>query len=469
MNIEIVIALLLAVIAAALVIHLYRQSKSQTGKPSSFGSGSDAEQIATLNAEKAALESSLKEKSAQLLQCEENCRQLRERITKLELDNREQQTRLKAEQDKLRALTEQFEKQKSDLKNEFKVLSEEIFQHRQKALHEQNKEGIGALIKPLQEQISQFQKRVNDVHTETVKGHSSLEAEIKKITEVGLKIGEDASNLSSALKGDSRQRGAWGEAQLERTLEMSGLIKDTHYQKQSAFKDQHNKQKLIDYLIMLPNNQHIVIDSKVSLLAYDRAVAAENENEQKAAMDEHIKAIKKHIDDLASKDYANLYGLHSPNYVLMFMPIESAYIEALKWSKDLFAYGYNKNIVLVSHTTLIPILRVVANLWMLEQSNRQILSISDKAGDIYNSVCTVAGRMQKLGNTLNTASGHYNEAVTAIVGLQGLQGKVERFAQLSTKANKKMPDLEPRYFEYKTKSLNIQPLEETEQDEKHDK
>ena len=457
MNIEITIALF-AVIAAVVFAYLYKQSTSQAN--AQYKKLNDAnEQMATLRAENAALENSQKEKSERLLKADGDCSVLRERNTQLEMNNREQQTKLKAEQDKLRILEAQFEKQKSQLRDEFKVLSEEILSQRQQTLHEQNKEGIGALIKPLQEQIWQFQKRVNDVHSETIKGHTSLETEIKKIMEVGIKIGEDADNLSSALKGDPRQRGAWGEAQLERTLEMSGLVKDTHYRKQAAFKDQDGRQKIIDYLIMLPDDHHIVIDSKVSLLAYDRAVAAEDENTQAAAMDEHIRAVKKHVDDLAAKDYTDLIGIHSPNYVLMFMPIESAYIEALKWSKDLFGYGYGKNIVLVSHTTLIPILRVVANLWMLEQSNQQVREICNNAGDIHNSVCLIAERIKRLGDTLNTASKHYNDAVTAISGRQGIQGKVERFVQLSPRANKEMPDLEHRHFEYKTDSLNIQPLE----------
>ena len=465
MGIEIIIALFAGLAAGAFIA--YRRQHTQAEKQRT-GLNAARERIATLEAEKAALARDQKEKSEQLLESDKNCLALREQITQLEVDSRGQQIKLKAEQDKLQALEDQFEKQKSELKNEFKVLSEEILEKRQKALHEQNEKGISTLIQPLQAKIEQFQKRVNEVHVETVKGHTSLEAEIKKIMDVGLKIGEDADNLSLALKGDSRQRGAWGEAQLERTLEMSGLIKDIHYQKQAAFKDQEGKQKFLDYLIMLPDKHHIVIDSKVSLLAYDRAVAAKDESEQARAMDEHIKAIKRHIDDLAAKDYTDLIGVHSPNYVLMFMPIESAYIEALKWGKDLFGYGYNKNIVLVSHTTLIPILRVVANLWMLEQSNQQAREIGNKAGDIYNSVCLVADRIQKLGDTLNTASRHYNDAVTAISGRQGLQGKVERFTRLSARASKEMPDLEPRHFEYKTKSLNIQPLDtppnEIEQD-----
>jgi DNA recombination protein RmuC len=268
-------------------------------------------------------------------------------------------------------------------------------------------------------------------------------------------MSDEANNLASALKGDSKQRGAWGEAQLKRTLEMSGLIEDEHYATEKNFKDEKGNNKRTDYVIKLPDNKHIIIDSKVSLVAYDRAVSAETPEESTLAMDQHIDAIKKHIDDLASKDYTNVIGMDSPSFVLMFMPIEPAYIEALKHNRGLFEYGYNKNIVLVSHTTLIPILRTVSNLWMIERSNAEAREISDKAGEIYNTVCTVAERLEKLGGTLNTASKHYNNTVRSLVGQQGLYGKVNRFTQLSTKINKTLPDLKPEEIDHETERLQM--------------
>jgi len=355
-----------------------------------------------------------------------------------------------------------FEKQKEDLKTEFKVVSEEIIKQRQESLNEQNKEGVGALLKPLQEQINGFQQRVNEVHTESIKGNTNLEAEIKKVLDVGLKMRDEASNLTSALKGDSQKRGAWGEAQLERTLEMSGLIEDAHYEKQSSFQDSEGKQKQTDYLIKLPDNKHIIIDSKVQLVAYDKAVAAETPEEEALALDEHVKAVKANIDDLVKKDYTNLIGMRSPSFVLMFIPIEPAYIDALKNKKDLFNYGYEKGIVLVSHTTLIPILRTVANLWMMEQSNQEAREISEKAGDIYNQVCTVAERLQKVGTSLKAVSNNYNNTVTSLVGQQGLHGKVERFNQLSSKVSKSMPALEPAHIDFETERLALaaEPIQE---------
>ena len=359
---------------------------------------------------------------------------------------------------------EQFTETKQSLTKEFENLANKIFEEKGKTFTDTSKSSIDVLLQPFREQIEGFQKRVNEVHESSIRGNSSLNAEIQKVLDIGLKMSSEANNLTSALKGDSQQRGAWGEAQLRRTLEMSGLVEETHFEVQSTFKDAEGKQKQTDYLIKLPDNKHIIIDSKVSLVAYDRAISAESPEAYQLAMADHIKAVRKHIDDLASKDYTNVLGMRSPSFVLMFMPIEPAYIEALKSNKDLFEYGYKKSVVLVSHTTLIPILRTVSNLWMMERSNAEAREISEKAGDIYNQVCVVAERLSKLGNTLSTVSNHYNSTVKALAGQQGLYGKVERFNQLSTKVSKSLPHLEPIQRDYETErlSLIVEAIEDTE-------
>jgi DNA recombination protein RmuC len=362
---------------------------------------------------------------------------------------------------------QQFEESKKQLKIEFENLAGKILDEKAKVLGENSRSSIDSLLKPFREQIEGFQKRVNDVHTESVKGNASLESEIKKVLDIGLKMGKDANNLTSALKGDSQKRGGWGEAQLERTLEMSGLVLGTHFDKQSSFKDTDGRRKQTDYLINVPGGKQMIIDSKVSLVAYDKVVAADSPEAQAIALSEHANSVKRHIDDLSSKDYTNLIGVRSPSFVLMFMPIEPAYIEALKYEKDLFSYGYDKNIVLVSHTTLIPILRTVANLWMMERSNKEAREISEKAGDVFNQVCEVAIRLQKLGGSLSAASNHYNDTLTSIAGRQGLHGKVERFSQLSSKVSKTMPTLEPlnKDLEHDRLSLIVEPLEVVEPDD----
>lgn len=397
----------------------------------------------------------LKEAKQALADQQDSFSQLQQRYQTQSNEYTELKTTLQRKEEHFKEQMLQLSETKQSLTKEFENLSNKIFEEKGKTFTQTSQVSMDNLLKPFREQIEGFQKRINEVHDVSLRGQSSLSAEVRKVLEIGLNMSKEASNLTSALKGDSQQRGAWGEAQLRRTLEMSGLMEDTHYEAQSAFKDAEGKQKQTDYLIKLPDGKHIIIDSKVALNAYDRAVGAETPEEYQLAMNEHIKAVRKHIDDLAAKDYTNLVGIHSPSFVLMFMPIEPAYIEALKSKKDLFEYGYKKGIVLVSHTTLIPILRTVSNLWMIERSNTEAREISERAGEIYNSVCTVAERLSKLGGTLSTVSNHYNSTVTALAGQQGLYGKVDRFNQLSAKVNKSLPQIEAAHLDFETERLAL--------------
>jgi len=390
--------------------------------------------------------------------------QLQERYQKLSNECTEIKTTLSRKEEHFKEQLQQLSETRQSLTKEFENLAHKIFEEKGKTFTRSTQEGIDTMLKPFREQIEGFQKRVNEVHDASIQGNTNLNAEIKKILDIGLQMSKEANNLTSALKGDSQQRGAWGEAQLRRTLEMSGLIQDAHFEVQSSFKDSEGKQKHTDYLIKLPDGKHIIIDSKVSLNAYDKAVGATTPEEYQLAMSEHIKGVRRHIDDLASKDYTTLAGIRSPSFVLMFMPIEPAYIEALKSNKDLFEYGYRKGIVLVSHTTLIPILRTVSNLWMMERSNAEAREIGEKAAEIFNQVCLVAERLSKLGGTLQTVSNHYNSTVKALAGQQGLYGKVERFGQLSAKVNKSLPALEANHTDIETERLSLiaEPIVEQE-------
>lgn len=388
--------------------------------------------------------------------------QLQDRYTGLSTEYTELKTSLDERDTSHHEKVAQLEQSKHALTKEFENLANKIFEEKGKTFTDTSKSSIDVMLKPFREQIEGFQKRINDVHDASLKGNTHLNAEIKKVLDIGLKMSAEATNLSSALKGDSQKRGAWGEAQLERTLEMSGLMPDAHFEKQSTFKDAEGKSKQTDFIINLPDNKHIIIDSKVQLVAYDRAISAESEDAYNRAVGEHAKSVKAHIDDLVKKDYTNLIGVRSPSFILMFMPIEPAYIEALKHSKDLFSYGYDKGIVLVSHTTLLPILRTVANLWVMEKSNKEAREISDSAGLIYNNVVLVAEKLNRLGNTLTSASNHYNDTVKSLVGKQGLYGKVDRFTQLSSKVNKTMPALEPKHIDFETEKLSLiaEPIQE---------
>ena len=385
----------------------------------------------------------LGERTQELEQLRLDMASLSEQFNELRNDHTRLHTQHREREDRHVEQVQLLNEARDNLKKEFENLAHRIFEDKGKSFTATSKDSLEAMLKPFREQITGFQTRINEVHSESLKGNTALEKEIHKVLEVGLEMNTQASNLSVALKGDKKTAGNWGEAQLERTLQLAGLQPGEHYESQASFKDADGKRKLPDFVIRLPDDKRLIIDSKVSLIDYDRAIAAETDAARNEALDAHARAVRNHIDDLASKDYANLPEIGSPDFVLMFMPIEPAYIEAMKHNRELFNYGYQKGVVMVSHTTLMPILRTVANLWIIDKSNKEAREIGSRAGEIYNQVCMVAERLNKLGNTLKAANNHYNDTVKGLVGKQGLHGKVERFQHLSTQSTKDMPALEP--------------------------
>jgi DNA recombination protein RmuC len=333
-----------------------------------------------------------------------------------------------------------LEDAKKVLKLEFEKAAQTLVSQGERTLASRNQESLDQLLKPLSEKIDGFQSRVNQVHTDLTGQNAVLKTQIKQLHDMGQVMSSEASNLTQALKGDKKLVGNWGEAQLERTLELAGLRRGEHYEAQQAFKGEDGQRLLPDFVIFLPQDKHIVIDSKVSLVDYERAITTDDEAVRTQSLAAHANAVKRHIDQLSDKDYANLAGLQSPDFVLMFMPVEPAYIEIMRANRELFNYGYKKNVILVSHTTLMPILRTVANLWMVERSNEEAREISDRAGDIFNAVCLVAERMESVGSSLSQTTRRYNDAVKSLVGRQGLHGKVDRFQTLSTRVSKSFPD-----------------------------
>lgn len=407
----------------------------------------------------ARLEQELQSMRRELQQSSANNQQLTTELAELK-------THLANKEQNFKEQLANLQQAKQVLSQEFENIANKVFEEKNKAFTQTSQTSIDQLLKPFREQIDAFQKRSNDVHDASLKSQVQLESEIKKVLEIGIKMGEDAKNLATALKGDSQQRGAWGEAQLERTLQISGLIKNDHYQAQTSFVDEQGRNKRTDYIIKLPDGKHLIIDSKVTLNAYSRVVEAESTEDYNRAMKEHCEAVRRHIDDLKGKDYTALTGIRSPDYVLMFMPIEAAYIEALKYDSDLFEYGYHRDVILVSHTTLIPILRTVANLWRLDNSTKEAQDLSQRAGDIYKQVSVVAERLDSMGKSLQAVGNHYNNTVTALAGRQGLYGKVEQFKKHSS--NVALIELEPKHLELDNQRLNmvIEPIaEEDEQGE----
>ena len=402
----------------------------------------------------------LRGKSRQLASQHEQLAELTQNYHALQNDHTRLHTEHKERQDRHVEQVQLLNDARANLKREFENLANKIFEDKGKSFTTTSRESLETLLQPFREQISGFQTRINEVHSESLKGNTALEKEIQKVLEIGLEMNSQAANLTTALKGDKKTTGNWGEAQLQRTLELAGLQAGEHYDSQATFKDEDGKRKLPDFVIRLPDGKNLIIDSKVSLVDYDRAIAADTDSDREQALNAHAQAVRNHIEDLAAKDYGNLPGIGSPDFVLMFMPIEPAYIEAMKHNKELFNYGYQKGVIIVSHTTLMPILRTVANLWMIDQSSKEAKEISSRAGDIYNQVCLVAERLHKLGNTLKAANNHYNDTVRSLAGQQGLYGKIDRFQHLSTRANKEMSPLEAIHADIENDRLETSPERE---------
>ena len=346
---------------------------------------------------------------------------------------------------------------KERLNAEFQSLAGKILEEKSQNFAKNNQTSLDLILKPLKEKIESFEKRVNDVHTEAVKNSVGLEAQIKNVLNIGAAMSSEAKELVSALKGGNKLAGSWGEMQLEASLQASGLIKNESYLTQENFVSGEGKRQIPDVIVKVPGGKHIIIDSKVSLVAYERAVSAMNEgceDEARAQLKLHAASVKAHVEELCAKDYGALAQLKSPDFVLMFMPIEAAYIEAMRADGGLFSYAYDKRVVIVSHATLMPILRTVANLWRIERGNDEAKAILKSATAIYNNVCTIAENLRLLGGTLNTAATHYNKVVTNVVGQQGIYGKVRKFRELSNQARQGEVALGELNAEFEVRNLS---------------
>lgn len=332
--------------------------------------------------------------------------------------------------------------QKKAMQLEFENLANQIVEAKQRQIQTTSKQSFEQLLQPFREQISQFQQRVDHVHEQSLKSYGHLSSEIKQMLEVGLQMSNEANNLTTALKGDKKLTGMWGELQLERTLSAAGLVKGEHYLSQAMFRDEADERRYPDFVVLLPDNKHIVVDSKASLVAYEQAVNAEDAAEQERLLNVHVLAMQQHIDDLAKKRYDQLKGLGSPDFVFMFVPIEGAYIEAMRHKPRLFEYGVKRNVMVVSHTSLLPVLRTVANVWMLARSNEQAHELGIKAAELHDQVALLAERLRRMGDSINQLNQNYSKVVTATAGRQGLYGKVQRFKELSARTTRDLPELD---------------------------
>ena len=333
-----------------------------------------------------------------------------------------------------------LKEQHDHLKTEFENLANEILEKKSEKFVKQNKENLDKILDPLGEKIKSFEKSVQEKYENELKGRTGLEEQIKNLTELNQQLSADAVNLTNALKGDSKTQGDWGEFRLEVLLEKSGLEKGIHFEMQVSLEDEEGNRKQPDCVVILPENRNLIIDSKVSLTAYEQFVNAENEEEKPLFLKKHSDSIKSHIKELAKKDYPKLYSINSPNYVLMFVPIEPAMTLAFQNDVDLYNFALSKNIILVSTTTLIATMSTVSYMWQQESQKKNVLEIARQSGALYDKFCNFVDDLKGIGKSIEQSSKKYDDAMNKLSSGKGnLIKRTETIKKLGAKTTKSLP------------------------------
>ena len=344
---------------------------------------------------------------------------------------------LRKEQDQR---ADELRKLQEDFSLKFEHLAQKIFEDKSKKFTDQNKENIDLILKPLQEKIKSFEDRVEKSQNFNIEMKTSLEEQFKNLKIQNESLQKEAENLTNALKGDSKMQGNWGELILERVLEKSGLEKDREYLVQQSFSDENGNKQLPDVVINLPDQKHIVVDSKVSLTDYERYVNEENEALKKQYLKRHIDSIKRHISQLSAKKYEELYDLESLDFVLLFIPIETAFSTAINEEHELFNTAYTQNIVIVTPSTLLATLRTIVSLWTSEKQRKNTLEIARQAGALYDKFDGLLQDLIQIGKKLDDSKEFYEGAMNKLTSGKGnLISRVENIKQLGAKAKKSLP------------------------------
>lgn len=347
--------------------------------------------------------------------------------------NRNLQERLNEQKQEVEQLQERF-------KTEFKNIANELLEDKSKRFTEQNQEKLGEILKPLNERIKSFEERVESTHKESLERNAGLVQQILSLRDLNKQMSEEARNLTKALKGDNKAQGNWGEVILERVLEKSGLRKNEEYVIQESVTNEDGRRLQPDVVIKLPENKNIVVDSKVSLIDYERFSSAETDEERGAHLKNHIRSIRAHIKGLSEKNYHQLYGSGSPDFVLLFIPLEPAFSVAVQYDAELFNEAFEKNIVIVSTSTLLATLRTISSIWRQENQTRNAVEIARQAGDMYDKFEGFVHDLIKVGNQLNLAKKEYEGAMNKLsTGRGNLVNRAEKLKELGAKASKALP------------------------------
>ncbi|MCF7568556.1 DNA recombination protein RmuC [Sabulilitoribacter arenilitoris] len=332
----------------------------------------------------------------------------------------------------------ELEERQEQLRKDFKLLANEIFEEKSNTFKKESKENIENILNPLKEKIQVFEKKVEDSNMKNFGLHESLKTQLGSLKDLNLQMTKEATNLTKALKGDNKTQGNWGELVLERVLEKSGLEKDREYFVQHSLINDQGKRVLPDVIINLPQGKKMIIDSKVSLVAYEQYANSEDKELKKKFLTQHINSIKSHINDLSAKKYEDLYKIESPDFVLMFIPIEPALYLAQNEDKNFFHTAFSKNILLVSPTTLLSTLRTIDTIWSNEKQQENAKDIAKHATSLYGKFKNLLDDLETVGNRINSTSTAYQNAMKKLTGNQNLIKDIDKLEKLGISPKEKI-------------------------------
>ncbi|MDZ7622885.1 MAG: DNA recombination protein RmuC [Ignavibacteriaceae bacterium] len=414
--IYLIVGLLIGAIAAWFIAS--SKFKGETGRVE--------ERSSILEKEKSNLENNLSSERQKVLD-------LNSKLSALQSDYNNLQQKLIEQKAEVEELQQKFTK-------EFENLANKIFKEKTDEFSKQSKTNLQEILNPLKERITEFQSKVEETNKESIRGNASLREQLSMLKDMNQQITQEAKNLTEALKGQSKTQGNWGEFILESILEKSGLVKGREYVVQESLTAESGKRFQPDVIIKLPENKSIVIDSKVSLVGYEKFISQEDEHQKQLGLREHINSIRSHIKNLSSKNYQNLYQLESLDFVLMFMPVEPAFALAVQNDQTIFNDAFEMNIVIVSPSTLLATLRTISSIWRQEKQNRNAMEIAKQSGDMLDKFTAFVEDLLSVGKGLISVKDNYDKAMNKLTDGRGnLVNRAEKIKELGAKTSKSLP------------------------------
>ncbi|MBP7270831.1 MAG: DNA recombination protein RmuC [Bacteroidia bacterium] len=396
--------------------------------------------VQALESERSALAERARQLEQQLQ--EGRSRQEQDRQQQLELNgklseavtlNRNLQEKLQSQKAELEALQDRFTK-------EFENLANRILEEKSQKFVEQNRNNLDVILNPLKEKIRDFEQKVDQAYKSEAAERNSLKGEIGKLVELNKQISDEAHNLARALKGDTKKQGNWGEFILEKILEHSGLERDREFKVQHSTSNEEGRRVQPDVVVFLPDNKHLIVDSKVSLVAYEAMVNAGSEEEREQYLREHVQSVKNHVRQLSEKKYQSAEGMNAPDFVLLFMPIEPSFSVAIQGDTELFAYAWDRKIVIVSPSTLLATLRTIASLWKQERQTRNALEIARVGGALFDKFKGFIDDLIDVGKKMDAAKAGYSDAMNKLSSGPGnIIKRIEDLCKLGAKSSKELP------------------------------